>query len=295
MKKFNINFDGSERIFYDNADYPIYVRKANLSVFPDYTAESHWHDDIELILVLSGSLFYNINGEIITIQKDEGVFINARQFHFGYSETKQDCEFICVLFHPMILCSSKSVETNYINPILYNEHIPFYHFKKEKPWEKKVLFTILKLYEIRNDAVAELKFHHYFLAIWIELCENIITIQKEETQQSHHLSVLKTMILFINQNYKEKLSLKEIAAAGNVGKTSCCNIFKNTINKSPIEYLIEFRLRKSLELLHSTDKTILEISYEVGFFGTSYFTETFRKFYGCTPREYRKNMNIFPM
>lgn len=96
------------------------------------------------------------------------------------------------------------------------------------------------------------------------------------------------MISFVNANYGEKLNLSSIAASGNVGKTGCCAIFKRYLNKTPNEHLAELRLRKSMELLKNTDMTILEISYAVGFSGASYFTETFRKFYGCTPSEYRK-------
>lgn len=288
MKRFNLNFDHSERVFYNKADYPAYIQKGVLSTFPNYTAESHWHDDIEFILILSGEMCYNINGEVVVLRKGEGIFINAKQLHFGYSTNKNECIFICVLLHPMLLCSSKSVEQNYINPIIFNEHIPFYHLKKASDWENNILSCIRYIYDVQTDKTAELKIQTAFFNIWIALCENIITIQKANNFTSNHLSVLKNMISFINQNYKEKLSLENIAFSGNVGKTSCCSIFKKYINETPIEYLTEFRLRKGIELLRNTDMTILEISYEVGFSGASYFSETFRKFYGCTPSEYRK-------
>lgn len=187
----------------------------------------------------------------------------------------------------MLLCSSKSVEQNFIAPIILNEHIPFYHFRKKNNWENSILSCIRYIYDIRNDKISELKIHKAFLDIWITLCENIVTIRQSDNFKNNNLSVLKNMILFVNRHYKEKLRLEEIASSGNVGKTSCCAIFKKYFNKTPMEYVTEFRFRKSLELLSNTDMTILEISYEVGFSGASYFSETFRKFYGCTPTEYR--------
>lgn len=289
MKSLNLNYDNSEKVLYDKADYPIYIRKGLLSYFPNYTAESHWHDDVEFILILSGEMFYNINGEIILLHEGEGVFVNARQFHFGYSDNKKECIFICILIHPMMLCLTKSIEQNYINPIILNPNIPFYHFQKMNKWEYNILYNIKNIYDIRNDKIAELKIHNEILNIWIALCENIVTIQKIDNFKNNNLSTLKNMISFITQHYKEKISLEMIAISGNVGKTGCCAIFKKYIYKTPIEYLTEFRLRKGLELLCNTDMTILEISYEVGFSGASYFSETFRKFYDCTPSEYRKN------
>lgn len=287
LHRLNLKKDNSERVFYDKADYPIYVRKGILSAFPNYSAESHWHDDIEFILILSGRMLYNVNGETVVLREGEGIFINARQLHFGYSNDKTECIFICLLLHPMLLCSSKAIEQNYINPIIFNEHIPFYHLTGENAWESDVLSNINYVYKVRKEKTSELKIQRAFLSIWIALCENIITGQSENVFKNNGLTALKDMISYITQNYREKLCLEEIAASGKVGKTCCCSIFKKYLNKTPIEYLIEFRLRKGIELLQSTDMTVLEISYEVGFSGASYFSETFRKFYACTPSEYR--------
>lgn len=288
MKQVNIKSDRSEKVFYNKADYPAYIKKGVLSAFPDYTAESHWHDDVEFIYIISGHMFYNINGKIIKINKGEGVFVNARQLHFGYSENKSECIFICVLLHPMLLCFSKTAERDYINPIIFNEYVPFYHLKGINEWEKNILNNIKQIYNVQNCNLSELKIQKAFLDIWINLSENIITIQQKENFKNYRLSVLKNMISYININYKEKLTLKSIANSGSVGKTACCCIFKKYINKTPIEYLTEFRLRKGVELLCRTDMTVLEICYSVGFSGASYFSEIFKKYYKCTPTEYRK-------
>lgn len=284
----NLNSDRSERVAYDKVDFPVYIRKGILSTYPDYRAESHWHDDIEFILILSGQMKYNVNGEIITLNKGEGIFVNTRQLHFGYSDNKNECVFICVLIHPILLCSSKTVEDKYINPILFNEHIPFHSLSKKNDWEIKILNAILKIYNSINDDVFELKVQRCFYDIWIALCENVISIEKH-CYKNHHLSTLKDMISYINDNYQEKITLDNLAKAGKVGKTSCCAIFKKYLNKTPNEFLTDLRLRKGTELLKNTDMTVLEISYEIGFSGASYFTETFNKFFGCTPSEYRKN------
>lgn len=285
-----INPDRSERVLYDHTEYPVYIRKGFLSAYPNYAAESHWHDDIELILILSGQMQYNVNGEIVTLKQGEGIFINARQLHFGFSDKKSECIFLCVLFHPLLICTSKTSEQKYVTPLISNEHIPFYHLKEQNEWEKNILSSVQELYNVRNDNLSELKIQRAFLNIWIALCENGISVQKEQIAKHHHLSALKDMISFINENYSEKLTLKNIATAGKVGKTGCCTIFKKHINKTPNEYLTELRLRKSLSLLKQTDMTVSEISCVVGFSGASYFAETFRKFYACKPSDYRKQV-----
>lgn len=284
----NTKPDRSELVIYDKADFPAYIRKGKLSAYPNYSAESHWHDDVELILTLSGQMEYNINGKTVSLRQGEGIFVNARQLHFGYSMEKTECEFLCVLLHPILLCASQTVEQNSVSPFLFQEKFPFYHLQGQRDWERRVLYAVQKIYDVRNDALSGLKIQQAFLGIWIDLCENVISMPQVPCSGSHHLSALKEMISYIHGNYSEKLTLGEIAAAGKVGKTGCCAIFKRYLNKTPNEYVTEFRLRKAMELLQHTDRTILEIGYTVGFSGASYFAETFRKFYGCTPGAYRR-------
>ena len=57
---------------------------------------------------------------------------------------------------------------------------------------------------------------------------------------------------------------------------------------SPVDYLRYYRIEKSLEILRGTDNTITEIAYETGFSGASYFAETFRKYIGCSPLQFRE-------
>ena len=85
MLSLEMRDDRSEKVRYDYTDYPIYIRRALLSSYPGYAAPTHWHDDIEFIAVLSGEMQYNVNGEIVTLAENEGIFVNARQMHFGFS------------------------------------------------------------------------------------------------------------------------------------------------------------------------------------------------------------------
>lgn len=104
-----LNDDYSEAIRYDRPDYPIYVRRGTLSHYPNYAAPSHWHDDVELIAVLDGEMDYNVNGDITTLHPGQGIFVNSRQIHFGFSGSRTECDFICVILHPLLRDTGLSV------------------------------------------------------------------------------------------------------------------------------------------------------------------------------------------
>lgn len=285
--KFTNRNDRSEDVLYDTPDFPVYIRRGCLSDYPDFIALSHWHDDDEFILVQSGHMEYNINGKIVMINEGEGIFVNTRQLHYGFSEDCSECSFICVLLHPLLLNAVPVIEKEYIIPILENKAVPYLLLHQNKKYEKEILQSVLEMYQCRGQKAYMLRIQTLFFKIWENLLHLSDHLRKKPKSGNQHLTILKKMLRFIYENYDKKISLKEISQAGNVGKTSCCSIFQRYTNETPVSYLISYRLRKGMELLETTDKTISEIAFEVGFSGASYFTEMFHKSYGCTPTEYR--------
>lgn len=282
----DIKCDYSENVKYDYPDFPVYIRRAYLSAFPNYTADKHWHDDIELIYIISGEMKYNINGTVITIHENEGVFINSRQLHFGFSDTKTECDFICILFHPVLLCTSEVFETEFLKPVT-ESNIPYIHLKNTD-WQKDILKHIYEIWKNSGNYTSPLCTQGLIFLIWKEIAENTDTVLKKQTHSTGKISILKKMMVFIRNNHKEKITLADIANSGGVSKRTCENIFLKHLNQTPIEYLGDYRLRKSTELLKETDMTVLDISMEAGFSGSSYYSESFRKTFGMSPAEYRK-------
>lgn len=278
--------DRSEKVRYDYIDYPIYIRRAFLSSYPSYAAPTHWHDDIEFIAVLSGEMQYNVNGEIITLNENEGIIINARQIHFGFSEKRKECDFICILLHPLMLCTTSAYERDFVLPILHNRNATFVKLNKEIIWQKEILDDIKHMYSIKGEKSTPIKVQTLFLDIWIRLYENI-THENHPEIQNTDLSILKNMIGFIQQNYLVKISLADIAASGAVGQSKCCKLFAKYIGQTPNMYLTQYRLDKSTGLLKNTDMTVTEIAHAVGFSGSSYYAEAFRKWSSKSPSEYR--------
>ena len=288
MLSVDMKDDRSEIVHYDFEEYPIYIRKALLSSYENFEAPPHWHDDIELILALQGEMNYNINGEIVTIKQGDGIFINSKQLHCGFSKSKSECEFICILIHPILLCISHAFERDYILPLIKNQTVPYLYLYAKNSWQSEILSDILNIYNAKNDKSAVLKISSCFFRIWELIFSNTKANSEKEVQNSN-LTVLKNMIGFIQKSYKEKITLNDIAKAGAVGQSKCCKLFKKHIGTTPNAYLIQYRLHQSTWYLKSTDMTVSQIAYVVGFSGSSYFAEAFKKRYGKAPSEYKKS------
>lgn len=286
MLSLEMKNDRSEKVQYDYPDYPIYIRRALLSAYSGYAAPAHWHDDIEFTVVLSGEMQYNVNGETVTLAQNEGIFVNARQMHFGFSAKKTECDFICILLHPLILCATYAYERDFVLPVLQNRNAAYVKLNSGVPWQEQIIEQVKAIYFGRNEPAAVLKTQNLFSGIWIRIYENTFFEALSQIRDSN-LSTLKKMIGFIQQNYTEKIGLAEIAAAGAVGQSKCCKLFSGYIGQTPNHYLTQYRLDKSTYLLENTDQTVTEIAAAVGFNSSSYYAEAFRKWYGKSPSDYR--------
>ena len=279
--------DRSERVRYDDGAYPIYIRRDMLSLYPDYAAPIHWHDDIELMAVLDGEMDYNVNGAIVTLRKGDGIFVNSRQLHFGFSDTKTECAFICILLHPLLLCSTPDYERDFILPVIRSD-TPYIFLDPGNGWQRDILREIYEIDQCKGQKTTPLKALSSFSEIWSLLYENIPSESHTAYAGGADLTAVRNMVGFIQKNYAQKISLQDIALSGAVGISKCCKLFARFVDLTPNTYLNHYRLGKGLELLRRSDRTVTDIALSVGFGSASYFTEIFRKFYGISPTEYRK-------
>ncbi|MBD2845450.1 helix-turn-helix transcriptional regulator [Paenibacillus sp. IB182496] len=93
---------------------------------------------------------------------------------------------------------------------------------------------------------------------------------------------------FIHTHYAAPLSLKEIAQYACLSEGHLRAIFRQSLNMSPYQYVIQTRLSRAKQLLLTTNLTLAEIAATVGFDDLSHFISLFRKKTGSTPAQYRK-------
>lgn len=277
-----------ERVQYDYAECPVYIRRSMLSTFPTFSAANHWHDDVELILVLSGRMNYHVNGQVVTIHEGEGIFVNAMQMHYGFSRTLDDCDYICVIFHPLALGGGAVVRRDFVEPVTSNTAMPFLLLSPRDDWGREILDSILGIYTERHSPAAVLGVQGHIFRIWKNLCEHAPRGGESDSRARRELDALKEMVRFIQLHYAEKVTLDDIASAGRVCQSKCCSLFRKYLESTPNGYLIDYRISKAGELLRSSELSITEIGGIVGFGGASYFAETFRARMGCSPKQYRR-------
>ena len=290
VKPLKILNDLSEQLRYNNPALPIYVRPGSLNQFPQYSAQCHWHEDVEFLMPVKGHLSYHINGKDVLIGPDEVIFVNAGHLHYGYSTDGTNCEYFCIVFHPKVITENKWLTEQYITPVTENFKCTDFLFQTGLSSTERMRHLLSKIYCLYQNRTTshELMGIQILMDIWMELYQLIG--KKEMTSDAapdKDQTAQKEMMRFIYSNYTRKISLNDIAASGGVSRTKCCQMFQKYLHRSPIEFLNVYRLQLSMEMLSETTDSITEIAYACGFETPSYYAETFKKYKGCTPREFR--------
>jgi len=274
-----------ENVRYSYPEYSAYIEVLSVKRFRRGLPAMHWHDDVEFLLILSGGDDYTVNGEKIPLTAGEGIFVNARQMHYG--TPTENSRALCVRLNPRVLCMSPYFETTYVLPVTENTNMPYVKLSPDTEWQKNLMNGLREMYRTCESPSAPLHIHGLFCFVWSLLSDNMPDCSRTD-RSSDDLTAIETMIEFIESNYARKLTLAQIAEAGHVCESKCCRLFNRYVHKTPNAYLVQYRLGKAAELLVSTDDSVTEIAFACGFSGASYFTELFRKSFGSTPKEYRE-------
>ena len=193
--------------------------------------------------------------------------------------TTCDVKTLCInftpeIFHPLIL-------KKYIQPML-DSHACAYSLLLLKPHQ---ITKLKKFQNWKQEPLGYFSVMNFLSQVFEEILkefeENAETPDLEEARLFHE------MLGFVHANFAQPLSVKDIADSARLNKNRCTALFKKHTNMSPIKYVNEYRLYTAKNMILHTDKSISDISADVGYNQISHFIEQFRLSYGMSPLKYR--------
>jgi AraC family transcriptional regulator, melibiose operon regulatory protein len=248
----------------------------------------HWHEEIQFVLVEKGEAVFQINGELIAVQEGEGLFINSGCLHSARDQNHSHCTYICLNVSPSFVLSQELYAT-FVNPYLQATNIPYLLLVSNEYWAKNILDSIMEINQLikQNPSYVEIEISLQTTLMWRNLIKNGIQLEYEQTEmvKSHRM---KQMLQWIHLHYADKILLDDIARAGQLSRSECCRYFKRMLKKTPLNYVTDYRIQKSLLFLQQPESSVTEVAYQAGFNSTSYFIDKFRKSMNMTPLAYKR-------
>ena len=281
METLTVREDGSEVLKYNAPDFPISTDFSCLSIFWDYAAGCHWHRDYEALIALDAEMDYQVNGQAVHLKKGDAIFVNSGRLHYGYSAEMQECHYCFAVFHPELLGLTPAVASA-LDRLSSDTSPDYWLLCAEDEADRPAIAAIRFLcdHAVPKESLAV-----------ISACAGLLDeIKKRNTGNADHAAdpdwaLIRSMVGYIQNHYQDRILLEEIAGAGAVCRSRCCQLFREKLHTTPMNYVIRYRLEKACDLIRE-GSSVTDAAYSVGFQGLSYFSESFKKVYGSTPSQY---------
>lgn len=251
----------------------------------------HWHKELEIFILLEGSVQIGIGDMTYTVNAGEGCFINTGILHSFTGNISSPCIYRSFVFDSSIVGGTPGsiFDTMYVRPLI-EDGAAFLKFQKNTEDER--FFTLFdKAFSACTD---ESPYYEFQVR---EALSGILLYTKEKSRitPTHKVSSLyelrvKQMLEWIDNNIEKNITVKEIADTANICTRECQRIFSRYLHYSPIEYVQQRRILMATQLLSSTDIPVTDIALSCGFSSPSYFAKQFKELAGKTPTEYRNDV-----
>ena len=281
-----------ETALHGNSEFPFKYYLENIWDFDFHCIDWHWHPEVEFIYVRSGAALCHIGNTEIKLSKGSGLFINSRAIH----QFRSECETVIpnIVFSPKLLAEETGlIYKKYIKPVTDSDP-QYLIFTPDTDGHRDVLDRLCHVFSYQDAPCPnELDTVIALLEMWEIMYHRISDDlpQRKTDIRTSDQAKLQIMMQFIHDHFSEPITLHDISKSVNVSESTALAVFKNSIHVSPVEYMINYRLKFGAALLTDTEKKILTIAEESGFKSSEYFCRSFKRLYQMTPNEYRKYRN----
>ena len=248
----------------------------------------HWHDEFEIIYVRSGFLAVSISGESYIGKTGDAFVVSPGNLHLMGSQTGT-VDYYTFLF-PLKYISFRTddmLDEKLLEP-LNSGHLMI--CPRVKDTAKELCEQLIEIYEAKKDEseskiTTQVRTKIILLQFILEMWERGFVIENDKSGRN---TIEKEMISYIQQNFMEKISLKEFSEQFHLSEKYISRYFKEHFHITLSQYITHLRLEHAKQLLQDTDIPVTEIAMQSGYQNVSYFIRSFKKTYGVSPLKYRK-------
>ncbi|MCD7949283.1 MAG: AraC family transcriptional regulator [Erysipelotrichaceae bacterium] len=291
MQIYDINLDQTkkETTQHGTMDYPIAIYTTQISKNVLGFIDWHWHKELQFCIVTKGVVSFHVNKAEIIVSQNQGIFINSSQLHQAMNYQDYDSSYICLDVHPDFISSfpGSLINDKYINPYVQNNALEYCFLSNDIDWQKDILDNLLLIYQEYENNDEEFIILIQLLTIWNLFIKNYFSTYQTTYRKDYNIRI-KQMIEYITNHYHENILLDDLAKEIGISKSTCCREFKDHMDCTIFEYIMNYRLIEATKLLLSSDYNITEIAYMCGFSTSSYFIKQFKNKTGVSPYVYRK-------
>lgn len=237
---------------------------------------SHWHRSLEFSYVRKGEVHLMINNHKKVVKEKEFILVNSSQLHQLSSPYPKECEVvICIISYQFIKTLYPEIDSLYFDIDQSCE-------KKERLQEIYEYFRIAELIPQNYDYVLTTGYLYEIVYILLKYYQGSVDEKTSLNLKRHKI------LDYIEDHYSENLSLKRISEAWYMSEGHFSRTFHNYFGINFKTYLTNYCIYCSYHDVAESEKRIEDIAYDHGFPNVKAFINAFKKSYGLTPYQFRK-------
>jgi len=256
----------------------------------DTMTSAHWHDHIEINLLLEGAMTYLFNGKQEHVGTGRLVLFWAAIPHQTILVTP-DSPLICV-YLPLVDFLALPIDVTARQDVLQGA---FVHQAGPSEGISASGARWVREWSGGDPARRQLVIDEVALGVRrliLDHADGEARRSVATASTSPSIRHAQALTELIGRQYCEALTLHSIAKLARIHPTTANRAFRDVFGISVMEYLTRFRLSRSMQRLAETDDPIVQIAHGSGFGSTARFYHVFRERTGSTPRQFRMAARI---
>lgn len=242
----------------------------------DWHSTLHAHQCVEIFYVMKGSGSFQVEDVNFPVQKDVIVIVNSGVEHTETSDPRDPLEYIVI--------GIKGSEF-----LLKNQQDRRYCVLKGAANNRQILnymqYIATEIADKKDHCEVAVHSALQLLAVHLLRSQSIVISEAPTSKTGLKCVQIKR---YIDSHYKENITIDTLSKAVFLNRSYLIHIFTKEYGEPPISYLVKRRVAESRYLLAQTDYSISEIGLMVGFSSASYFSQSFNRIEGLSPKEYRR-------
>lgn len=267
--------------FYDkkaitNDRYPIIIY-LDPSETGDDRIKPQWHSPMELRYVLSGEMDITIDQKSYKVKKGDLVIIRPNEYHT--SQALKHSESVVILFDFKKIALEELEDNVFFKSVISGDEMIRNIFSR--------IYVEHRNREVGHKMVCKGLLLYLMTYLLRNYTEYILT-DEEKLKAQRKRDRLYGVCRYIDEHYFEQISSKELAESMWISEGRFQHLFKECMGVSVQQYINQIRMKKAKQMLQETTLRSSEIAEMVGFLDYNSFGKMFRRIYGKTPSQVRK-------
>ncbi len=250
----------------------------------------HYHEQAELFLLEEGGVrIQNCEGSHI-LRPGEGTLFFPGEIHSVLDRNGERYTSCAIVFSVEALANSytQAAFENTILPIMHREIRVPRIFTPGSVYQSEILNAIREICHMNGEGVRGYELYVSGLLQKILACCVMNGMERKDNLRQSVEEIVKQTMKYIDKNMAQEITLEKLASRVFVSREYLCRCFQRVAQTSPMAYVNHRRIARAATLLLSTKDNIAEVCEQCGFPTASYFNKQFRRYYGCTPTEFRR-------